>query len=67
METQYFATFDQDGYPTGFYPSDLWPEDRRPADAVEITAQQYATFQDNPGYSKWQDGDVVLLPPPTPV
>ena len=66
METKIFATFDQDGYPSGFYPEDVWPENQRPADAVEITADQYDLFMRNQGYSVWRDGDVVVLEQPVP-
>jgi hypothetical protein len=38
-DIHYFATFDPDGWPTGFYPSDVWPEP--PEGAVEISAVQY--------------------------
>jgi hypothetical protein len=64
VPTRYFATFNEDGYPTGFYPDDVWPEDKRPAEAIEISAEQQRLFQTNMGYAIWQDGDVVLLEMP---
>lgn len=60
-EISYFATFDADGYPVGFYPSDMWPEP--PDGAVEISKAQWQEFMDNPGYRKYVDGEVVEAEP----
>lgn len=64
----YRATFDAEGFPTGFYPDDVWPNGYR-ADAIEITETQWLEFLDNSGRRKTVDGEVVeyVLPPPEPV
>ena len=62
METKYFATFDEDGWPTGFYPSDVWPEP--PEGAVEITEAQYQQLIGNAGLAHMgEDGEVIIDDP----
>lgn len=57
------ATFDQEGFPTGFYPSDVWPTGY-PETAVEITPEQWAEFIKYQGMRKFIDGEVVEHTPP---
>ncbi|MBA8838188.1 hypothetical protein [Ochrobactrum sp. RH2CCR150] len=57
------ATFNEEGFATGFYPENIWPVDF-PADAIEITADQYSDLIDNQGMRKWVNGEVVEYTPP---
>jgi hypothetical protein len=66
-EIRYFATFDDDGFPTSFFPSDVWPEAQRPVEAVEISSEQYREFLAYPGERKWLDGEVVAGVPTPPL
>lgn len=59
------ATFDDDGFVTGFYPEDIWPTDF-PSDAVEISPDQYTELLSYPSTRKWQNG-VVVEYAPTPL
>ncbi len=62
----FFATFDDDGFPTGFYSNMLHGNDF-PEDAVEISNAQWLEFINNSGRRKWVDGEVVeYVPPPPP-
>ena len=71
-----FAVFTEDGFPAGFYGEDVHgpreidggpnPKCLIPADAIEITDQQWQAFIDNSGHRKWQDGHVVVYNPPAP-
>jgi hypothetical protein len=65
-EVLYFATFDGDGFPTGFFPDDVWPEDKRPTAAVELTEAQYIEFIEHQGQRKFVDGQVVAYTPLEP-
>ena len=58
-----FATFDDDGFPTGFYSTILFG-DEYPDDAIEITNEQWLEFINNSGRRKWVDGEVVEYSPP---
>lgn len=60
------ATFNENGFPTGFYPSDVWPEGY-PANAVEITLDQWQEFLNFQGARKFVDGQIVEYSPPPPV
>ena len=60
-----FATFDDDGFPTGFYSTILFG-DEYPAGAIEITSEQWLEFINNSGRRKWVDGEVVEYTPPPP-
>ncbi|HEX2753706.1 MAG TPA: hypothetical protein VHP34_11500 [Alphaproteobacteria bacterium] len=62
------ATFDVEGFPTGFYPDDIWPSGY-PAEAVEVSEAQWLEFISNAGLRKWADGQVVehVPTPSTPV
>jgi len=62
--TRYFAMFNVNGDPQGFYPSDVWPDP--PAGAVEITQSQWQEFIANPGARRWHDGAVIPFDPPPP-
>jgi hypothetical protein len=57
-DVAYFAIFDADGYPEGFFPSDIWPTP--PDGATEITTVQYQRLLD--GNCRYVDGDVVDAP-----
>lgn len=58
-----FATFDDDGFPTGFY-STIIVGDEYPDGAVEITQEQWSEFVNNSGRRIWVDGEVVEYSPP---
>ncbi|WP_157951542.1 hypothetical protein [Agrobacterium pusense] len=61
-----FATFADDGFPTGFY-STIVVGDDYPDEAIEITQEQWLEFINNSGRRKWVDGEVVeYTPPPSP-
>lgn len=58
------AVFDENGFPTAFY----WPgvhDERIPADAVEITDEQWFELIDNAGLRKWDGSKVVVHMPPS--
>ncbi|WP_273785590.1 hypothetical protein [Brucella intermedia] len=59
------ATFDEDGFATGFYPEDIWPEGF-PRNALEITEDQYLELLNHPGARKWLNGQVIEYTPPPP-
>lgn len=66
MPEAIFATFADDGFPTGFY-STIVVGDDYPAEAIEITNEQWLDFINNSGQRKWVDGEVVeYTPPPSP-
>jgi hypothetical protein len=54
-DIKYFAKFDKDGWPTGFYPSDIWVTP--PDGAVEISAIQYRALLE--GNKTFANGKVV--------
>lgn len=59
-----YAVFREDGTPGAFYSHDIHGENI-PADAVEISEEQWREFINNPGLRKWVDGEVVeYMPPP---
>ena len=58
-----FATFADDGFPTGFY-STIVVGDDYPDEAIEITQEQWLEFVNNSGRRKWVDGEVVEYNPP---
>ncbi|GEM_PF-987522 len=58
------ATFDDEGFPTGFY-STLLHGDEFPEDAVEISNEQWLEFINNSGVRRWVDGEVVEYVPPS--
>ena len=61
------ATFDSNGFVTGFYPEDIWPTGY-PENAVEITEDQYAELLEYQGLRRYVDGEVVeYMPPPPPI
>lgn len=59
------ATFNSEGFPTGFYPENVWPTNY-PSDTVEITEDQYRNFTENQGLRKYVNGRVVQYSPPSP-
>ncbi len=58
-----FATFADDGFPTGFY-STIVVGDDYPDEAIEITQEQWSEFVNNSGRRIWVDGEVVEYSPP---
>ncbi|MDH2092571.1 hypothetical protein N5K21_28055 [Rhizobium pusense] len=59
-----FATFNEDGFPTGFY-STIVVGEEYPGGAIEITNEQWSEFVNNSGRRKWVNGEVVLAEPIT--
>ena len=59
------AVFDDNGFPIAFYSSDIHG-DNFPAEALEITDEQWLEFIENPGARKWSNGQVVEYIPPAP-
>jgi hypothetical protein len=72
MENKIYATFNDDGFVTGFWQSAAYDppaegEDRNPAipsDAVEITQADFDELFPNQSFRKWIDGQVVVYDPP---
>lgn len=56
------ATFDESGFPTGFYPSEFWP-DGYPETAVEITEAQYDELRSNQGQRRFIGDEIVVVEP----
>lgn len=62
-----FAQFNDEGFVTAFYNTELFDYDI-PADAVEITADQYRDLYGFQGARKWVNGEIVeFTPDPMPV
>ena len=61
-----FAVIDGDGFPIAFYASDVHGTNI-PADATEISDDQWREFIDNPGLRQFIDGNVAVWEPPAPV
>ncbi|WLT07841.1 hypothetical protein RAM19_06815 [Bartonella apihabitans] len=59
------ATFDKDGFPVGFFPDVIGYKDI-PANAVDITEDQWRDFLEHAGQRKWENGEVVTYTPPPP-
>ncbi len=59
-----YATFDEDGFPTGFYSTEIHGESL-PDNAAEITDEQWIEFIENPGQRKWVNGEIVIVDPST--
>ncbi|WP_036567660.1 hypothetical protein [Brucella rhizosphaerae] len=59
------ATFDENGFVTGFYPDDVWPEGY-PVECVEITQDQYGELLEFQGLRKWNGSRVIEYTPPIP-
>lgn len=57
-----YATFNDNGFPTGFYSSDIHG-DSVPQEAIEIADEQWLEFIGNPGLRKMVDGEVVIVEP----
>ncbi|MBA8843685.1 hypothetical protein FHW02_001737 [Ochrobactrum sp. RH1CCR137] len=60
---QYFAMFDDTGFPTAFYCEEIHGENI-PVGVIEITDEQWREFVDNPGQRRWVNGAVVEYTPP---
>ena len=60
------ATFNEDGFPTGFYSSDIWPEGY-PDGTVEITVEQWNECLEFQGRRRLVNGQLVEYNPPPPV
>lgn len=65
-----YATFDDDGFPTGFWNDEVFPNRTDgsqhpsiPSTAICITPHQWQEFIDNAGLRKWEDGRVVPFTP----
>lgn len=66
-----YAVINDDGFPQSFYSEDVHgsrddPNTLIPADAVEITDDQWRELLENQGRRKWQGGEVVEYEPPPP-
>lgn len=63
-----FATFDEVGFPTGFWVPEAYddPSARIPANATGITPAQHAEFLTFPGLRRWNGMDVEAYDPPPP-
>jgi hypothetical protein len=59
MTIKTFATFNEDGYPAGFWRTDVYEIEDIPEDAVEITEDQWRTFLNHQGRSRLVNGQVV--------
>lgn len=74
-EKRYYAVFDPDGWPMGFYVSDVHgeidtPQTKVPSTAVPITRLQWQEFLNNQAMRRWDGTQVVegvRPPPPTEV
>lgn len=58
-----FATFDEQGFPTGFYHPEISTV-AAPASAVKITEKQWLDFCENQGARKWSNGKVLTVSHP---
>jgi len=58
-----YATFDAEGLPTAFYSEDIHGT-TIPANAIEITENQWQEFIDNQSSRKWLNGQIVEHAPP---
>lgn len=61
-----FATFTEDGLPSGFYSSEIHGENI-PESAIDITDDQWQEFINNSGLRRWDGKKVVEYTPPPPV
>ena len=59
------ALFDKDGFPVSFFP-DVIGYKNIPANAVDITEDQWRDFLEHAGQRKWENGEVVTYTPPPP-
>ncbi len=57
------ATFNNEGFPTGFYDTEIHGE-KVPDAAVEISANQWEDLIRNPGLRRWDGEKVVGYAPP---
>lgn len=59
-----FGAFDAEGFPLAFYSDDIHTD--IPAEAVQITDEQWSEFINNQGLRRWVNGEVVVYDPPAP-
>ncbi len=59
-----YATFDDEGFPAGFYSTQIHGG-AIPGDALKITDAQWLEFIENPGQRRWVDGEIVVVEPST--
>ncbi|WP_247880622.1 hypothetical protein [Brucella intermedia] len=57
------ATFNNDGFATGFYPENVWP-DGYPEDAIEITQEDWRELLNNSANRRWDGSKVIEYKPP---
>jgi hypothetical protein len=69
----YYGVFDADGKPTAFYNSDIYKNEAEarsskiPAEAVEITHDQWMELLSDQTRARYVNGEVVMIePPPIP-
>lgn len=62
---EYFATFDDGGFPVAFY-NVVIHGDTIPENATAISETQWQEFTANQGRRRWLDGAVVTYEPPGP-
>ncbi|KAA0970318.1 hypothetical protein FPY71_07275 [Aureimonas fodinaquatilis] len=63
-EIKYFASFDNNGFPTAYYWGEMWPV--VPANTVEISEAHYLEFINNSGARVWDGEKPVVYEPPAP-
>ena len=68
-----YGMFDQYGRALGFYPDDIYPpnedgsrNEKIPADAVEITLEQWQELLAKQPFAAYVDGEVKVLSAPVP-
>jgi len=65
-----FGVFDANGAPVAFYSDDVWDGSHErltiPANAVALTEVQYRELLNNQPWSRFVNGEVVVLDPPPP-
>jgi hypothetical protein len=71
--TRYFGVFNAEGRATAFYNTEIYePEgearnSKIPAEAIEITYDQWRELLSNPLQARYVDGEVIMIdPPPMP-
>lgn len=65
MTNRIFATFNTDGFVSGFWQSDACSSlNAIPGDAIEITQAQFDELYEFQGFRKWVNGSIVVYAPP---
>jgi hypothetical protein len=62
-----FAIFQPDGQPSAFYNDNVYKPEDIPSEAVEISADQWWEFLENPGDRRWDGSGVAPFDAPAPV